>query len=278
MHSSIKFTKMQAAANDFILLDRRNLPSQDFGLLARNMCDRAFGIGSDGLIVFDCAADRPIIVDFFNPDGTPDVCGNGMRCLAGLLVTRGDREANTPFMLNAASSPIEVAACPKTRRAQVLLPLPSFDPNVVPTCAQTILINSPIEVVGHRINITALNTGSTHCVIIVSNLEQAAFEEIGAALECHQLFPQRTSVNLVEVIDRTSVKARVWERAIGETPACGTGACAIAVVCARLDLTDSALKVEFPGGILHVEITANGQPLLSGCVEIVYSGEYYLDI
>ena len=276
MQPSIHFTKMQAAANDFVLLDRANFSSVDMSTLARQLCDRALGIGSDGLILFECADNQPVKMDFFNPDGSPDVCGNGMRCLAGLLVAQNQRRANDPFSLSTGGTLYDVAACNVSMRAQVLLPIPSFDPKIVPTTSLQPIFNSSLKVAGRDVKISAINTGSTHCVIIVDNLESSAFEQLGQALECHQLFPQRTSVDLVEVINRDNVKARVWERAIGETPACGTGACAIALVCERLGLTGSNLHVSFPGGLLEVEIGQGGRPLLRGGFEIVFTGKWNL--
>ena len=273
MRRAIQFTKMQASGNDFIIIERSAVAELNASRLAQELCDRAYGIGSDGLIIYECVGEQPIEVDFYNPDGTPDICGNGMRCLAGLVVTLDKRKAATTFELNAHGNFVEVMATLNPIKTQILLSAPQFSPELVPLSGLNELFDAPLQLAGHSFKISALNTGSTHCVIFVPNLANAAFEEIGSALECHRLFPQRTSVELVEVINRNTVIARVWERAIGETPACGTGAAAIAVVGNKLQVTDSEITVKFPGGALQVTITESGRPLLCGDVEIVFLGE-----
>lgn len=275
MRPQLEFTKMQSAGNDFILLELAQARPYNSSILAKKMCDRAFGIGSDGLIVYETLGNRSVNIFFYNPDGTPDVCGNGMRCLAGFLVASGLRNPGEAFLINTQTSSVEVQATLEPFTAQILLSQPTYEPTEVPTSSQKILFDSEIELNGETLRISALNTGSTHCVIVVPDLAAAKFEEIGAALEHHPLFPQRTSVELVEVISRKELKSRVWERAIGETPACGTGACAIALVCKQLNLSDSQVTIVYPGGRLNVEIQANGQPLLSGNVEIVFKGSYF---
>ena len=287
---SMRFTKMQGIGNDFVVLDEAALPPEA-GLtrLAIRLCDRHFGIGADGLLVV--GRDAPGMAFFmrmFNPDGTEDMCGNGLRC-AGLWAYRaGWVTQDAPFSVATREGQkslqfLKVADDGRSASLRVGMGFPKFAPADVPFRAPGLdrVVRYPLDVEGETFFITAMNTGSTHTVIFgIVPPDELTFQRVSPLIELHPLFPERTSVLWATPHGDGTIAVRIWERGVGETLGCGTGACAVGVA-ARLYNTvgmgeaQSPVEVVSKGGSLHVDWPGEGQPVvMSGPAKIVFDGEF----
>ncbi len=252
----LPFTKMHGIGNDFIVLDCLRFPISDdldFAALAEAMCDRHFGIGGDGLLSLEPSTDgNEARMRMWNPDGSEDMCGNGLRCVALLAHTRG-----------YVGEGFQIQTLAGTRRATVTDPgmvrvsmgAPDFSPRNVPIARTEPLIEGTIELNGHHFeHVTSLSTGSTHTVIFSETaVDEATFAGWSPRLELAPLFPLRTSIMWAHPLGSNHFEVRIWERGAGETLACGTGACAVAVAARITQRAEGAVTVRSRGGELLVE-------------------------
>lgn len=283
MAGRLSFTKMQGIGNDFVVVDARNAPGLDWSALSPELCDRHTGIGADGLLVLDSTQLADIMMRMYNPDGTPDVCGNGLRCLARYAIDNSivDRDslrvATLAGVRNASAhrSPAGVI-----QAVTVGMGLPRFDPPSIPMLVTASeVMDYPLDLGVSSLAITALSTGSTHAVTFVSELPgDSEFLSISPLVEQHPIFPERTSLMWCRVMSRTRIQLRVWERGAGETLGCGTGACAAAVAAIRHGLVDSAapITVASKGGELEITWSAGSEISMTGPAEYVFTGRYNL--
>ncbi len=291
---SIAFTKVQSVANDFVLFEAANVrqfiadgyaavtpdlfePDADpltavYTDLARRVCPRHFGIGSDGLLIIDGSAGQ-VKLRMFNPDGSEDFCGNGLRCAALYAFEKG-WVANS-FKINHHGETVPVILI-DSGLIEMTLRSASFLPKDVPHTHPEELFQHPLRVCGEDLAISSLSTGSAHTVIIADFLpDDERLRMIGSALEVHPLFPERTSVIWVRRLDARLAKIRIWERGAGETLGCGTGSSAAAVVMARLNGRGGEYEIQNPGGEILVELEDWQSSLkVRGYSEIVYEGEW----
>ena len=280
------FLKMHGAGNDFVVLDNfaNPLPPQvDFASLAQKLCARHFGVGSDGLLLLKSSFSADARMRMWNPDGTEDMCGNGLRCAAWLFHHRGYTCKSTftmetlaglrqATMQSVQSMQVEMGKASFELRDIPMHPTKStFDDNAVEY--QLPLLHQTLE------NVSSLSTGTTHTVIFVDQLpDEKYFQELSPAIENHEWFPERTSVLWTKVLSRNEVKVRIWERGAGETFACGTGACAVAAAAWRTARCDAdEIKVQSKGGILRVRQNDTGDLLLAGDVKLVFEGSMTLE-
>lgn len=272
---------MQGVGNDFVVVDGRDLQGLDWSGLSREMCDRKFGIGADGLLVIDRSHIADAMMRMYNPDGTPDVCGNGLRCVARFLADAiqeaggGRQEARLTIATLAGIR----AAVVGDKFVKVEMGEPKFRPLDIPMRVPgEQIVDYPLDVQGSVVAITALSTGTTHSVALVDSLpEDEQFFKLSPAMENHPLFPDRTSVMWAQVEDDHSLRLRIWERGAGETLGCGTGACAAAVAATIHGLTQSPVAVHSKGGCLTVEWSEGSPIMMTGPAKYVYTGEYRLD-
>lgn len=284
MPDRLHFTKMQGVGNDFIVVDGRKDGAQDWSTLSLELCDRHTGIGADGLLVLDATHLADIRMRMYNPDGTPDVCGNGLRCIARYAVERqivaGD-ELRIATLAGIRTAQIRREDCGRITAVTVSMGEPRFDPLDIPMrIASERVIDYPLELDdGLELPVTALSTGSTHAVAFVDSLpDDTRFFSVSPQVEEHPLFPDRTSLMWCKVEAVQRLRLRIWERGAGETWGCGTGACAAAVaailkgfVCAGDTVT-----VASQGGELKV-LWREGHPIeMTGPAENVYEGMYGL--
>ncbi|MBC7328392.1 diaminopimelate epimerase [bacterium] len=275
----VSFTKLQATGNDFVLIDcfKENLTDVPFDILARNICERRFGIGADGLLLLLPSKIANFKMRIFNPDGSEaEMCGNGIRCLA--LYAYEHNLWEEKYM--------EVETLAGVKRLKLILEgkklvgvrvgmgQPLFQPESIPIKAKENPLNMSLRAGGRRWEVTCLSMGNPHCVVLVDDVDEFPVEKIGPEIEKHPLFPNRTNVEFVEVINRDELKVRVWERGVGETLACGTGACASLVATALQGLTGRAGKLHLKGGDLYVEWLENGEVYLTGPAEEVFEGQF----
>ncbi len=283
---SIEFTKYQGLGNDFILIDNRHTqeplvtPEQ-----AMQMCDRHFGIGADGVIfALPGQADSDYTMRIYNSDGSePEMCGNGIRCLAKFIAQLEAKEKNLTVDAFAGHSyPIHTLAgviTPKLEdNGQVTVDMgtPELIAAQIPTTLgnpDQKVINHPLEVAGKTWDVTCVSMGNPHCITFVPNVDEIPLEVIGTQFEHHPAFPQRINTEFIEIVRPDYLKMRVWERGAGITLACGTGACAVVVAGVLTDKCERRCTVELPGGCLEIQWSETEQRVyMTGPAEQVFTG------
>jgi len=278
----LPFVKTEAAGNDLILVDLRETKGLDVPEMARRMCDRHFGIGGDGLLVIE---DHPNFVPFvrmFNPDGTEDFCGNGMRCVAASLHKSGQAADDTVTMRTPRGvhkAEIE-AAEPGCYRVTVELLPPEFEPSLIPVAIEgNRVLDHALQVRGQVRRISCVAIGTVHTAIFSqSDVPEDVFQSVSPVIENHAFFPERTSVLWCHVVRDDLIHMRIWERAVGETLACGTGTCAAVVLGRELGLTGDRAEVVTRGGRMSAVWHGTGPVKLTGPARIVYGGEWTREV
>ncbi|MCC6219972.1 MAG: diaminopimelate epimerase [Deltaproteobacteria bacterium] len=278
--SSISFVKMQANGNDFVVADGRyGLPARLYELIPR-ILDRHYGIGGDGLIVIDASVRAEYKMSYFNADGSRAICGNGIRCAARFIYESGllaDEERGFELETDAGNIPVQVLQ--RGARVKVAFHEPFFEGLRVPTAEAGEHVDVPIVVDGETHRITAVGMGNPHCVVITENVSEYPVGVVGPKLELHEFFPQRTNVEFVEIVDRRRIKMRVWERGVGETLACGTGACGAVGALIHMGKCANTVVVETLGGELEVSWDVQAKRIhLTGDAARVFSGEINLQV
>ena len=270
----IAFTKMHGVGNDFAVFDAPPESLLDPASL-RSLGDRRTGIGFDQALVLEAPrrADTAVYYRVFNADGDEvEQCGNGARCIAALLHRRGlTREGRVTL-----DSPAGLVEARVTGGAQVSVDMgiPSFDPRSLPFDAPAEADPYPLEVQGRVLEIGVVSVGNPHAVLVVPSAAAAPVAALGPAIERHTRFPRRVNAGFLEVVGRTQLRLRVYERGVGETLACGTGACAAVAVARRRGLVDAEVRVEVRGGELRVNWTRPGEHIwLSGPAEVSFEGQ-----
>lgn len=273
----IEFTKLQATGNDFVLVEDFEGEFDLKPKAIKLICDRHFGVGADGLLLLTNSetADYRMIV--FNADGTrAEMCGNGIRCFGKYLWDRGHiNEAFFKVETDAGIKEVELIIDEASAvGARVSLGEPIFKPESIPVKIKgkdrifdyTLPIGNK-----EKIKINAVSMGNPHCVVFIENVDKINLHQLGRAIENHPYFPQKTNVEFVQLVSRKEIRLRVWERGVGETLACGTGAAAAGVVSIARGSVASPVIVKVPGGELIVEWKGK-EAFLSGPAEEVYSG------
>jgi diaminopimelate epimerase len=285
----MKFSKLQATGNDFILADARTM-EVNWSKLARAMCDRHFGVGADGLILVQNSTSADLKMRLFNSDGSEaEVSGNGLRCFAKYAIEKGltgkrSRQAGQsyrPMTIETLSGVRKVKAYMSrntVNRAEVNMGLPRFQPEQIPVKVDVDIIpilKYPLVIDGRKLSLSLLSMGNPHAVSFLSRpVVDFPLAEIGQKVERHPMFPRRTNFEVARVVSRERIEARVWERGVGETLACGSGASAIAVAAQLLEYVDRQVDIILTGGTLTVSWDRVGEVLLAGPVEEVFTGEW----
>lgn len=256
--ATIPFTKLETVGNDFVLVERSSAPKADWAQLAVELCARRYSVGSDGLLVIWVEGGE-VHLRFFNPDGTEDFCGNGLRCAAWYAFRRN--WVGEAFAIHQLGETVEMVVDPAGRVTAVMPPA-RFDPSAIPTTAPGELWEAEVcGVVG-----TAVSTGSAHFVILCDELPaDGEFLRLGPEIENHPLFPERTSVMWVRPDNQRHLSMRIWERGVGETMGCGTGATASACVWFRKQGLSGSVELESKGGVLEIEMEDWRSPIRVEC-------------
>ena len=266
------FWKMHGAGNDFVVAESELLDA-DWGALARQVCDRHFGVGADGLILVLPSQKADCRMRMFNPDGSEaEMCGNGVRCVTKYVIERGIVEAedgvvSVDTVTGVLRTEAQFDADGEVASVRVAMGTPSLRPEDVGVAIEQAppVTDMPLEAAGHELRVTLVSMGNPHAVISLDVSPDAyPVEQIGPAVERHRLFAHGANVGFARVLDRGSIALRVWERGAGETLACGTGACA-AVVAARLrGEVDDEVDVRLPGGTLKIVWDGHGDVMMTG--------------
>jgi len=251
----MNFTKMHGLGNDFIVVEAESFEDAAvFQSLAKNWCDRHFGIGADGILVTGPAQGQDIFMRIFNADGfEAEMCGNGIRCVAVYARRRG-MVARDEFSVQTLAGPrmIQIVSS-SPPQVRVDMGQPVLEPARIPLRGDTDHNHLAIAIEDQCFNITAVSMGNPHAVIPVEDLDQVPLEIWGPRVEKDSHFPAGTNVEFVQVLSPAEIKIRVWERGAGITLACGTGACAALVACHLLGKTGRQALVHLPGGDLWIE-------------------------
>jgi diaminopimelate epimerase len=276
----MRFSKYHGTGNDFVMIE--DLGDQihlDPSVIAA-LCDRRRGVGADGLIRIAPAHGADFSMDYYNAEGAPaEMCGNGIRCLAKYVYERGFTNSTEIDVLTRAG--IKHLALEASdgivRMVTVDMGRPAFDRKAIPMAGDPIstFIGQRFDVDGRTFVSTALSMGNPHVVLLLDpadDLEAFDCPRIGSMVEHHAAFPNRTNVEFAKVVDGR-IHIRVWERGVGETMACGTGACAALVACSLAGLTGRSAELEFPGGLLGVAWREDDHAFLTGPAVCVYDGE-----
>jgi len=271
----LKFTKMHGLGNDFVVI---NAIRQKFVMtptLARFLADRHLGVGCDQILLIEATKHPEALFRFriFNADGSEvEQCGNGARCFARFVYDQG--------LTTAKDIPVETAGglitlhLEDNGQVRVNMGVPIFEPKLIPFVANKAATTYPLDVDGKVYPVTALSMGNPHAVLVVPDVDLAPVATLGQLIEVHSRFPQRVNVGFMQVVSKNHCRLRVFERGVGETLACGTGACA-AVVAGRLQGSlAERVRVTLPGGDLYVQWSGEGDPVwMTGPVATIFKGE-----
>ncbi|MFM2064446.1 MAG: hypothetical protein RLZZ507_4117 [Cyanobacteriota bacterium] len=277
---AIEFTKYHGLGNDFILIDNRSsltpiiTPEQ-----AVKWCDRHFGIGANGVIfALPGQNGTDYTMRIFNSDGSePEMCGNGIRCLAAFLTELEGISRTKDFYTIHTLAGVITPQLTDDGQVKVDMGSPRLLAQEIPTTlapADSKVINVPLEVADNTWNVTCVSMGNPHCISFVEDMAAIPLETIGPKFEHHPAFPQRINTEFIEVVNRNYLKMRVWERGAGITLACGTGACASLVAGVLNDKCDRTATIELPGGPLEIEWSETDQRIyMTGPAERVFTGK-----
>jgi diaminopimelate epimerase len=270
----IEFLKMQGLGNDFFVFDASAANSHLDASVLRGLADRHTGVGFDQALMLENPRDASSRVFYrvFNSDGTEvEQCGNGARCIAALLYARAP-QLGRDFLMESSGGVVH-ARVREDGMVSVDMGAPNFDPRALPMEAVAEAPSYSLKIDGSEIEIGAVSMGNPHAVLQVSDVKNAPLARFGPSIENHPRFPKRANVGFMQIVDRGHLKLRVFERGVGETQACGTGACAAVAVGRRRGLLDSDVRVDLPGGTAWVSSNDGGGHLwLTGPATTVFTG------
>jgi len=272
----IDFFKYEGTGNDFIVIDEIDAPLGITPDIVRELCDRHYGIGADGVILARQSSDADFKMVFFNSDGSSaEMCGNGIRCYASYLFLH-KRTEKTEIRLETDSGLKIVTLVVKqgiVEEATVDMGKPNFITKMIPVdSAGDNFIDKRLEISGIDLNGTSLSMGNPHVVIFVDDLESVPISDYGEKIEQSSIFPNGVNVEFARIDSSEEIEIIVWERGVGITLSCGTGACAATVAAVKNGLTNRRVRVKVPGGDLKVYWSESDCVFLSGPAKEVYSG------
>lgn len=275
---SIQFTKMHGLGNDFAVIETVHQSLVLTKQLVQQMADRHFGIGFDQLLVIAPPTRPEVDFDYriFNADGSEvGQCGNGARCVARFLADSGLNKTNKKTFTLATKERIIGVHLQDDGQVAVNMGVPTFDPSAVPFHAPSKAIRYTLEVDGLTPEIGVVNVGNPHAVLMVDNIDTAPVEIFGKKIESHSRFPEGVNVGFMQRIDNSHIRLRVYERGTGETLACGSGACAAAVIGQAQGLLNQEVEVQLTGGKLQIRWLGEDQPVwMIGPAQTVFQGSW----
>ena len=281
----MKFTKMHGCGNDYVYVNGavERVPQEKKPGLVRRLSDRHTGVGGDGVIFINPSDVADFEMEMYNADGTrAEMCGNGIRCVAKYVYDKGLTDKRQLSIVSAGQIKyldLKVGSDNQVSTIKVNMGKPILEPEHIPVALSgENAVNVPIRVDGQEYHMTCVSMGNPHAVVFVDQVADMKLEQIGPLFEHHELFPNRTNTEFVQIVDRQHVKMRVWERGTGETMACGTGCCATAVACVLNGLTDPSITVGVLGG--EIEVTWDRERdlvYMTGPAITVFEGETNID-
>lgn len=273
---------MHGLGNDFIVVNDLaallEIPADRIAAL----CDRNFGVGADGMILVRPASDPDAhaYMHYYNADGSQaEMCGNGIRCFAKYLIDKrlvplDVHKLYVQTVGGVRSIDVRIDDSGMMSTATVDMGQPRLSPHDIPSTFEgDIVFQRPVETAHGTFDVTAVSMGNPHAVIWMDDLDAAPVLTVGPLIEVHERFPAKTNVEFAQIIDPSRIRLRVWERGVGETQACGTGACATAVAAILASATDERVTVELPGGDLLIEWQRGGTVFMTGPATHVFEGK-----
>ncbi len=286
----MRFIKMHGTGNDFIVVPggADELAGVDhatsWGEAASILCDRHFGIGSDGVLLLSPSDVAAFHMQMFNPDGSEaEMCGNGIRCVAkyavesGMVANPSDEAGFKVSTLGGIKTVWPVISNGMVTRVRVDMEPPELAPVRVPVAVEgeNPVLDHPVAIDGSSMDMTFVSMGNPHAIVFLDTpVDQFPLEQVGPIVEHDPLFPKRTNFEVVNVLARDRLRVRVWERGAGITMACGSGACAVMVAASLKGLVDQTVTIELPGGELVLEWDGGGPVFMTGAVESVFEGDW----
>ena len=277
MKRTLRFTKMHGAGNDYVVLDgiREELPP--IPPLAAQLCDRHFGIGADQLLVARPSRTADFRMEIYNADGNQvEMCGNGIRAFYKFLKDRGHTDDDVISVETLGGVVRPGWAGPD--RVRVDMGQPVLSPAKIPTTLGTgegPVLDIPLKIDGDTLRVSSVSMGNPHAVVFVEDPDRAPVERWGSLIENHSAFPNRANVEFVTPLGRDRIRQRTWERGVGETLACGSGACAVAVVAMLRGVVDNEVSIELRGGELEIGWKGGDAPvIMTGPTAEVFTGEF----
>ena len=278
----MKFTKMQGAGNDYVYVNCFDETVENPQQLAIQVANRNFGIGSDGLILIMPSDKADVRMRMFNSDGSEsEMCGNGIRCVAKYAYDHGivaKKEITAETGAGILTLQLFSGIDGKIEKVRVNMGPPRLTRGEIPMTgdAGAKVIAEPLTILDRTFRITCASMGNPHCVIFVEDAEAFPVSTYGPLIENHELFPRRTNVEFIQIISRTEIRQRTWERGAGETLACGTGSSAVTAACVLNGLTEKKILNHLSGGDLEMEWAEDGNIYMTGPAVEVFSGEIKL--
>ena len=276
----MKFTKMQGIGNDYVYVNCLQETIENPSELAKKISDRHYGVGSDGLIMINPSDKADFEMEMYNADGSRgEMCGNGIRCVAKYVYDYGltDKTSISVETLAGIKYLDMTVEDGKVVLVKVDMGKPMLRPEEVPVVSEKEeVIDEPNTVDGQEYRMTCVSMGNPHAVVFIDqDVKEFPLETVGVKFENHERFPKRVNTEFVNVLDRHTAQMRVWERGSGETLACGTGACAVAVACALNGLTEDEVTVKLLGGDLQIKWDREKNTVyMTGPAEVVFDGEW----
>ncbi len=285
----MKFTKMHGAGNDYLYIDARDHDdfSTDWSQLSRSMSDRHFGVGSDGIILIEDSGIADLKMRMFNADGSEsEMCGNGIRCFAKYAIDRGLATPGADGIevetLAGIRTVVPIYDGDRITGARVAMGEPLLEPGAVPVILDPAsgypkgpVTGYPLAVDSLELSLSFVSMGNPHAITFIDQpVGEFPLHTIGPMVEHHSIFPNRVNFETVNITGPGAMTARVWERGSGETMACGTGACAIAVAARLLGIADGRVDITLPGGTLSIDWDGEGEVYLEGPAEEIFSGKW----
>lgn len=275
--TGMKFTKMQGLGNDYVYVNCLEEVVEHPSETAVRVSDRHFGIGADGLILIKPSEKADFEMEMYNADGSRgEMCGNGIRCVAKYVYDYGltDKTHISVETLGGIKYLDLLVEEGKVKLVKVDMGSPVLEAEKIPIEGKgERILNEPIQVDSMEYHITGVSMGNPHAVVFLEDVKNLEIEKVGPLFERHEYFPKRVNTEFVHVLDRKNVEMRVWERGSGETLACGTGACAVAVACVLNGLTEEEVTVKLLGGDLQIQWDREKDTVyMTGPAEVVFDG------
>lgn len=278
----MRFSKMHGCGNDYVFIDCIRYPltpkeNDHLPEIAKRISNRMTGVGSDGLILIQSSQVADYKMEMYNADGSQgEMCGNGIRCVAKHVYDSGlAKKRQLQIETKAGIRKVEVLGTNKETYVKVDMGAPILIPEKIPVLTnEKNAINLPIKIAQTLYQVTCISMGNPHAILFVQNVFDVDVTGIGQKIETHTMFPNRTNVEFIQVVDEGHIKMRVWERGSKETYACGTGACASVVACVLHGFTKNKVDVKLLGGTLSIEYdTEKGTVYMTGPAVHVYDGQ-----
>ncbi len=269
----LEFSKYQGLGNDFIIFEHDRIKEYNYSQLAKDVCNRHFGIGADGMAIVK--HDKYWEMPFYNADGSEaPMCGNASRCVADYV--KKYHNQTDDFVLVTKGAKLRMSYVGD--EVSVNLGNPLYSPREVPVDWDSDeFISQEIVVNGRKIKISAVFMTTSHCVVFLDNFNKYDLSSLGEKIENHHLFPKNINVNFVIVKDKDSLIQKTWERGVGMTLACGTGASASVAIANKLGLVNDKVKVQMDGGSLVIEVNKDREIVMQGEVAEIARGKYFYE-